>query len=214
MARVGTITIGQAPRPDINGDLTALLPAGTELLERGLLDELSSAEIDRLAPGASDFPLVTRLRDGSSVVVAKEKLVPLLETAIPDLESRAEAILVLCSGSFPEQRSRVPVLYPSRLLEHFVRAVAPPSAAVLVPHPGQVETARRHWESMVAEVEIFVAHPYSWHCPELPGRRGGFVIMDCLGYSLAMKNEVIEKTARRAILVRSVAAAAVRELLL
>jgi len=210
MHRVGTITIGQSPRPDITVDLAELLPSPTEILERGLLDELSSREIEALAPTGSDFPLVTRLREGHSVVVAKEKLVPLLETSIRALESRSEAILLLCSGQFPEMPSQVPLLYPSRLLEHFVRALAPRSATVLVPHPGQVAPARGHWGRIVGEVEAIVANPYSWECPALRSR---LTIMDCLGYSLAMKEEVRRKSGGRAVLVRSVAAAALRELL-
>lgn len=213
MARVGTITIGQSPRPDITVDLLRLLPPATEITERGLLDSLSNREIEKLAPAAGDFPLVTRLRDGSSVVLAKEKLIPLLQTAVQELETRCEAILLLCSGQFPEIPSPAPVLYPSRLLEHFVRALAPRSATVLVPHPGQVEPARQHWEAIAGEVDVLVVNPYSWKCPVLPRGQPGFLVMDCLGYSLAMKEELRKKTGSRAVLVRSVAAAALRELL-
>jgi len=206
----GLITIGQTPREDITADLDVLLPSPAPAVQHGLLDDRSLGEIEALAPGDLEFPLVTRLRDGSSVVVAKERLVPLLERAVRRLENDCDVILVLCAGPFSDIPSKVPLLFPSRLLEHFVRGIAPCSATVLVPHEGQVPAAREHWGSFIESVSTAVATPYPWSCPDLSS---DLVIMDCLGYTLAMKEDVRKRTGARAVLVRSVAASALRELL-
>lgn len=208
--KIGVITIGQTPRLDITGDLVRLLPEGTQIVERGALDGLSSDEIDRYAPGPGDYPLVTLLQDGRTVDVGKERLLPLIATHIRDLESSVGAILLLCSGPFPDLPSRVPVLYPSRLLDHFVRGIGPSRATVLVPHPGQVQPSVAHWGSFIARLEVVVRSPYPFD-PE--GVQGDFVIMDCLGYSLEMKRAVRHACGGQAVLVRSVAAAALRELI-
>lgn len=168
-------------------------------------------EIARLAPTANDYPLVTRLRDGRSVVVGKEKLLPLLDGALRFLDRACDVILLLCSGPFPDMPSRVPLLYPSRLLEHFVRGLSPASGTVVVPHEGQVGPALRRWGALVPKVTARVSTPYPWECPA--DLSADLVIMDCLGYSLAMKEDVRRRSGGHAVLVRSVAAAALRKLL-
>lgn len=53
---LGCVTIGQAPRVDVVPDLVPVLP-GTEIIERGALDELDAAEIAALTPqGGAGIP--------------------------------------------------------------------------------------------------------------------------------------------------------------
>lgn len=209
MSTLATISIGQSPRTDVMADFGALLPATIELLEIGALDHLSKAEIEDLAPRDDEFPLVTKLRDGSAVVIGKERLTPLIGAAVRDVSTRCDTILVLCAGRFPSFESRVPVLYPSRLFEHFLRGIGPEAATVLVPHEGQCEPAKRHFGAFIPRIGVAVASPYPWKCP---GGLKEVIIMDCLGYSLEMKNDVRRRTGGQVVLIRSVAAAAVREL--
>lgn len=74
LKRVGFITIGQAPRNDIMKELYPLLGHEIEIIEKGALDEISINEIKDLKPEKDDFPLITRLRDGSSNVPHSEKI--------------------------------------------------------------------------------------------------------------------------------------------
>ena len=78
-AKLGTITIGQAPRPDITPILERHLPPATACVHAGLLDGLARDEIEqRYAPRAGQATLITRLLDGSSVVVDKAGMLALL----------------------------------------------------------------------------------------------------------------------------------------
>ncbi len=62
-AKLGTITIGQAPRPDVTPMLARHVPAGVETLHVGVLDRLSDADIAaQFAPRANQSP---RRRDCS-----------------------------------------------------------------------------------------------------------------------------------------------------
>jgi protein AroM len=90
MPSLGVVTIGQSPRDDLTGELAAYLPAGTRLLERGALDDLTSPAITALAPDAEQDTPTSRLRDGESVMLDRRRLVPLLEQAVCALERRGQ----------------------------------------------------------------------------------------------------------------------------
>src|SRR6266850_1058445 len=89
-ARVGMVTVGQAPRGDVVPDMAALLP-GVEILEAGALDGLDGAAIARLAPTGDDEILVTRLADASSVFVGKSHVLPRAERHVPQTTARWRA---------------------------------------------------------------------------------------------------------------------------
>ena len=80
--RVGTVTIGQAPRTDVTPDLMKILGAEVELIEAGALDGLSSEQIAAMAPRPGDYVLVTRMADGTSVKICERAVTPLLRQKI------------------------------------------------------------------------------------------------------------------------------------
>ena len=47
MKKFATLTIGQAPRPDLAPVFNAIAPAGTEVVHAGCLDGLTKAEVDK-----------------------------------------------------------------------------------------------------------------------------------------------------------------------
>jgi len=140
MPSLGVVTIGQSPRADLTGELAAYLPAGTRVLERGALDDLTSSAIAALAPHADEDTLTSRLRGGESVVLDRRRLVPLLEGAVFALEREgAKLNLLVCTGTFPPIRHRQPLLDAERLLVSGVSAVVHGSGplGVVVPLAGR-----------------------------------------------------------------------------
>lgn len=114
--RIGLITIGQSPRDDITKDLLLLIGQEIEIIEKGALDEISRDEIERLKPERYDFPLITRLRDGSSAVVGKRKMIPLIQDRVRELEdSGVKICALLCTEEFNEIKSKIILLLPSKL---------------------------------------------------------------------------------------------------
>jgi len=79
--KVGLLTIGQSPRQDITSDLPES-PSSLEIIEAGALDDLSAEQIESLKPKESETVYVSKLRNGSEVLVAKERLAPLLQEKI------------------------------------------------------------------------------------------------------------------------------------
>ena len=72
MKKFATLTIGQAPRPDLAPVFNAIAPAGTEVVHAGCLDGLTQAEVDKqFAPVESEGLLTSRMLDGTADVIGK-----------------------------------------------------------------------------------------------------------------------------------------------
>jgi len=113
--RIGFITIGHSPRVDVVPEMTPIL-GDVEIIECGALDDLTLEEIQKLAPREGDYVLVTRLRDGTQVKLSREKIVKHLQTCIEKLEKEVDVIGILCTGEFPELKSKKLLIEPSLLL--------------------------------------------------------------------------------------------------
>ncbi len=219
-AKIGTITVGQSPRTDIVPDILDLL-GNITLEERGALDGLTAAELQSLAPAPGDYVLVTRLRDGSSVRIAEKHILTRMQQHIDDLVARGvDGILLFCTGEFPPFNCPKPLLYPQRLLQHFVAGVVGDRAVgILTPDVSQVEQAGGRWRKYgVKTVLVEPASPYgpadkvAAAAVALKERGAELLVMDCIGYTRAMKQQATALTGLPAVLPRTVAARAVSEL--
>src|SRR5262249_32537007 len=160
MKTVGVITIGQSPRDDVVPDLEKILGPEVRVVQAGALDGLGRDAIARLAPTEGQYPLITRLLDGTSVVIAKEAIVPLLQGCIDRLAS-ATALAILCTGAFPRFRSAWPVLEPDRLLFGVAQAIVGAGPlGVIIPIEGQRAAATAHWGRIAPDPTVVVASPY------------------------------------------------------
>ncbi len=210
--RVGAITIGQSPRPDLTPELAAILGPEVEIVERGALDDLTLDEVRAQALQADGPVLVSRMRDGTEVILREGFVLPRVQSCLDRLQSEAELVLLLCTGTFPALRSRLPVLYPEHILYSVVRGVLSAGRlGVLTPAEEQREFQLRRWREIVPEVVVATASPYSGSALEelraasetLRRADVDLVVMDCIGYSLAMKRLVAATTGRSTIVARS-----------
>ena len=216
MPLIATVTIGQSPREDAVPELARYVPSA-RFLEAGALDDLDDRAIAALAPTGGDFPLVTRLRDRRSVIVGEEAITPHVQTAIARVEADADLVIVLCTGEFAVTSGK-PLVFPGRVLASTVMAVhGGRSIAVLAPHDGQVALVGDRWRARGVQATVLAASPYADTDFEAVGRRARdagatLVVMDCLGYSLAMKALVTRASGLPALLARSLVARVAGEL--
>ncbi len=221
--KVGAITVGQAPRVDVTGDILPLLPPGTELLEAGALDGLTREEIAAFAPEEGDYILVSRLTDGSSVTFAERHILPLLQQRIEELEAAGCAvILCFCTGTFPPdiQTKSIPLLYPRDMLERLVPLLTKEKSVLcLTPDASQREQAKEHWLPYLNEVAVLPVSPYGDYAAveaaakvakDMPGE---LIILDCIGYTKEMKDLFVQMTGKKAVLPRTLLARVAAELL-
>jgi protein AroM len=205
-------------------DMAALMP-GVTFREAGALDGEPAEVLRRLAAHPAGPILVTRLRDGAEIRLGEADVVPRVQRAIDALQGEVEAILLLCTGPFPTLASGVPLLYPDRLLAHFVAGVFDgPTLAVLTPAPAQVPWQTTRWRATVgpaAGLVVLAASPYApdWRpgldeaLDRIVARKPALVVLDCLGYDLAMRDHARARTGAPVALARTVLGRAAAELL-
>jgi len=219
MKSIALITIGQSPREDIVASMFgSTSPEG--LIERGALDHLSSAEIDELTPRPSEHPLVSRLRDGSEVVIAKERLMPHMQTAVDSaIGDGAGLVVILCTGEFTQLSVPVPAVYPDRVLGHVVEAVLPKGrVGVMLPHPGQMQSMCDKWRTYTRTFDGVAVSPYtgaeelSRQATCLKERGADLIVLDCMGFDLMMKRTVAVASGLQVILANRLVGRVVEEL--
>jgi len=214
MPALGVVTIGQSPRPDLAGELAEYLPAGTSVLERGALDDLTSSAIAALAPGTDEDTLTSRLRNGESVVLDRQRLVPRLEEAISVLEQEGTDVnLLVCTGTFPPLRHRRPLLDAEHLLVSGVSAVAHSAGplGVVVPLPAQQDVLSMRWQKALgASVLVGNADPYADAADAVPAAVGRLAsqgarmaLLDCMGYAEASRRAAAARAGIPVLLARS-----------
>lgn len=220
MLKIGFLTIGQSPRQDVLEEIVPLLGPDKVVKEAGALDALSRPEIEALRPSDDDFPLVTRLKDEASVVVGKKKILPLLRSRVRDLEQEGVDLLaLLCTEDFDDLSSSKPLLMPARIMRSFVFAIlARGRLFVLVPLSGQKKAAERKWQGREISVSVEALNPYGGGSgieavfSAVEEASPDIVILDCIGYPLAVKERLRKSINRPVLLPRLVLAAAIREL--
>jgi protein AroM len=217
LPQIGLVTIGQSPRADIVPEIAGML-TGSEIVEAGALDGLSREAIAARQPGPGDLTLVTRLADGSHVQVAKRHIIPLMQERISELEARVAAILIICTGAFPQLASRVPLLETQKLLHHAVKGMCSGPVGVIIPEAVQIPMAEDMWRTSGLEPVVVAGSPYkepaqlAGAARQLAGRDIELVVLDCIGFTLAMKQAVKELVQKPVVLPRTLAARLLAEL--
>jgi protein AroM len=192
-ALLGTLTIGQAPRPDITPILDAVLPSGTRVIHAGVLDGLSRDQIDaRYAPRQGQPMLVTRLLDGSSVRLDKAAIRETLIVRLRELEDQGcTAILILCTGEFHGlASSRAWLIEPDRIVPPAAAAIAGErQVGILVPLPEQASSEAGKFSALAKTPICAAASPYEAgmeHVRQaaisLRDRGAEVLLMDCMGF--------------------------------
>ena len=220
MRRVGAITIGQTPRDDVVGEMEQVLGPDVHIVQGGALDGLSRDEIEALVPGPDDADaLITHLRDGSNVLVAKRLIVPRLQACLDRLADEVDAFAILCAGVFPTFTSARPVLLPERCLAAVVDATFDGGRlGVIVPIKEQQASSAARWSRVDPDVVVTVASPYDEPAALVAAaealQRAGvsLVVMECQGFTGAMKSVVRDVTDAPALLPATVLARFLAEL--
>jgi protein AroM len=218
MSRLGLITIGQTPRPDIEALFRQHIPDATIRIA-GALDGMSPRAIAALAtPGY--YPLLVRLADGTTAQIPRDRLVPLVAEQAQRLAAAgATLIVVLCAGGFPDIDCRVPVLLPGKIVPGVVQSITRTRRiGVVTPLAEQMPAAQAKWEQDGFQVQITWASPLDhseiehaaalMRDPDLE-----VVVLDCMGHSAAYQQDFARQCGRPVILAQSLVARIVGELL-
>jgi len=216
---LGIITIGQSPRADFVRAFAAHAPhADVQVL--GALDELSHTQIDELARQPTDYPLLVRLRDGSTRHIGMSAIHPRVQVcAVRFANMGARAVVVACAGGFPDVVCDSPVILPGRVLPAVARAIARTNRiGIVTPIRGQANAAQQKWiadgfdpkvtwASPVAHAEIDAA------VEAMRDASLSLIVLDCMGHDDDYRREFAERCGKPVLLAQSLAARIAGELM-
>lgn len=194
MRKLGTITIGQAPRSDITPILDAALDPAVSRLHAGLLDGLDRPAIAaRFATREGQPVLITRLLDGSSVTIDKQAAQAAAQLKIDELEAQGcTTILLLCTGAFAGLACRRAMLVePDRIVPPSVAALAGThQVGIVVPLASQITSEGSKWAALAHPPICEAASPYAGDdaavaaaAEKLHARGAEILVMDCMGFT-------------------------------
>ena len=220
---LGTLTIGQAPRPDVVPILDWHVPAEIRRIHRGVLDGLSRAEIDqRYQPEPDEPVLVTRMQDGTAVELSRRRMTDGVQQALRALEAEGcDAILLLCTGSFDGlECSKAWLVEPDHIIPAVVAGlVENRQLGVIVPIASQIGSESGKWRPLHCPPLFAAASPYNAKLDavvdagkELQAQGADAILLDCIGFA-ERHREALLPLGLPVILSNAVAAKALSELL-
>jgi protein AroM len=198
------VTIGESPRDDLVPELLPIIGDNFNYTEKGLLDGLSSSEIQGMNPQEGDEVQVSRLKSGEQVIMGHKKVERALSDLI-DKETSCDAILLLCTSEFKslmKKRGGKLIIMPSLVLKEFLKSFILPfdSLGVVVPESSQVADAEQKWRKIIRNVYTTHLSPYlvsdesEWEKVSsfFLSKKVNYIVMDCMGYSVSYSRKLSE----------------------
>lgn len=220
MRHVGLITVGQSPRQDITGEIKEFLSEEITITEKGALDDVKGEEIENLTPNASESVLVTIMRDGREVKLAKKEIIPRMQQCIKELEEEVDLVALLCTGDFPTLYSTRVLLRPAKLMYSTVLALGSNvHVGVVFPSADQRNMIEEKWKK-VRKATLIPYSPYHGSenelkeiAFELKAKNVDLLVLDCMGYFASVKMTLREIAGTPTILPKTLLARTLNELL-
>lgn len=187
---VSFLAVGHSPREDIVDELAEHIDSGIEIRQRGALDHLSVEEVrEKLIPVPGEPVLTSRLSDGKMMDFSREKVMPLLQSAIDSAcEEGASIVVILCTNEFDGLHCRVPLITPFYLLHSVASSVrAGCRAGALFPFKEFAEAMEKSWKRFDVSVDYECASPkendWGRYVEFFREKKTQLLILDCIGYT-------------------------------
>jgi len=191
---LGTLTIGQAPRPDVVPIIDRHVPAGTRCIHRGALDGMTRADIAaQYAPDPGEAALITRLQDGGSIHLSRRRMREQVQVELTSLDDEGcDVILLLCTGTFIGlECRRAWLVEPDHIIPATVAGlVERRQLGILVPIPGQITSEAEKWRPLARQPFFAAASPYDAGedailaaGQALQARGAEAILLDCIGFT-------------------------------
>jgi len=219
--KIGALTIGQSPRTDIMVDIEKIFIKNTKIIEKGALDGLSKKEINDLYPEENDYILISRLNDGTSAKISGSYVEKKLQNIIKEMEDEVDVFLILCAGQFSDLTSKKLIIKPDVLLNKLIPGIVERGTMIdVVPLKEQIEELKTRWTFTNIIVKYESLCPYTAtreeiisKAREIRGMKPDLVLLDCFGFGIDTKKIFKEIVDKPIILVRTLVAYILKELL-
>lgn len=153
---IGALTIGQSPRPDLVAPLISRLPEKCQILQAGALDGLTKASLPSIHN--ETYPLTTRMRDGSSVMIEESFLAAKLQQALDQLEEQGVmATILLCAGTFSDLKGMRPLFKPFAVGRAVINSLGLNKIGLIAPIKEQEAPIRQRWQAAGFQPTVWMA---------------------------------------------------------
>jgi len=219
MKKIGMLTIGQTPRDDLIPGFMDILGPGYEVVEAGALDDQSMDDVNGIDLNPDHYILVSRMRDGTEIKITKKYVIPKMQGQLDRLEDQGVRLtVVMCTGKFPQFRSRGLVVTPSEVLKGVIEgSLKEGKLAVVYPTEEQVPYAGKDFGREGVEVYADAVSPYEDDdvkglLDRLVKEDPDLVFLNCFGFPYSIKKQVQEATGKPTIHSSAVIARVIKEL--
>ena len=203
--KITVVTMGQSPVDPQTHDVYRMLAQACDVELRGILDGMSEAETETLAPEGGELFIVTSLRTGREVRLAERNAIRLVNERLLEAEQSGSAeALILCTGHFDIPEMRMPVFIPEKILFSLFRAMGVKRLGAIVPKPGQIEASMAYYSEF--SPRICAASPYGPR-EEIEAVAASFrdsdvdmLMADCMGFTEEL-GELIQAASGKQVFV-------------
>ena len=199
------VTIGEAPRTDLQKTFDRYFKGEERVRQDGLLNGLSKEEAEHClgADGSSSATLTSRFVTGEAIVMDAAKVERALQHKITFLEKNgADLIVILCTGTFEQLKTEnARLVEAEKITVPFVKEKSGNrKIGVMVPLEEQMEETAAKW--VLGDQGAFAfASPYAFTeqgfqtaAKKLAATGSETIVLDCMGYSDEMKRFVEQAT--------------------
>ena len=219
--KIGILTIGQSPRVDFTRDIIPILSKEYQIIEKGALDEYDYDEAhEKFSPTSGDEILVSRMRDGQQIEIAEKHIVPLIQDAVTKLENmKCGIILLMCTGKFPEIKHKSLLIKPQEIIPKIIKKLTVnKKLGLIIPDKAQINQMYEWWDCDRENMSVAVASPYKGNeeliaaAKLMNDEKVDLIFMDCMGYTMEMKEIIEKETDKTVMLPRTLAIRIINEL--
>jgi protein AroM len=203
MKKIGMLTIGQSPRDDILPGLREILGKDVEIVEAGALDGKTMEDVKKIPLKVEDYILVSRMRDGTEIKITKKYILPLMQEKLDYLEDKGIRLtVVMCTGKFPQFKSRGLVVTPKEILEGVMAgSMKKGRLGVVYPTAEQMPMAEAEWGRPGVEVYPDTVSPYEPKDVEallkrLKAQNLDLILLNCFGFPTEIKRKIEKATGK------------------
>lgn len=187
-----------------------------EVEQFGALDGIERERIGELRPSDEEERLVSRLADGTEVLLRSDWVHDRIGALVAKLdEEDFDLLALLCTGRFDGLSSRHLLIGAGPVVDHSIAALAERArtVGVVLPDAHQKEGFRcepakdRHF--VLSHASPYEGDRWDEAASEVEG--ADLIVLHCMGYTEAMRQRLAERTGKPVLLARRMLASAVAQ---
>lgn len=212
------LSVGQSPRADIIDDMLGNLDLSIEAQEIGALDGLPPAELDELKVRPGETSIVTKLADGSTIVISKPRIAERMAGIAAAFQpNQFDLVVILSTGLFRDFESICPTVNAQRAMESTVISLAAHGSAV-----GLIQPLKQQIDELsipaLAPYKITASYAAEGDKRSLAGALvdladAEIIVLNSVSFTEADRQTVAKASGKPVVLARRIVASAIRLLL-